>query len=158
MGVITNKGASCLPRRGKRVPLGTFGLRRHSPADLSEGNVWMQLPSIVPPPHGEAWPEAIADDAAMNWMWLEEAARFAAENETPWPVDLRLHLEGGYFEPPPFNEILGSGAAARTRQWPGAAPRPQGRVLGRHRPGRFHLLRRQKLSELAGRHRRRWTG
>jgi len=49
----------------------------------------------------------MADEAGMNWMWLEEAARFATENETPWPYDLRRHLEGGFFEPPPFNEILG---------------------------------------------------
>ncbi|MFL5284853.1 MAG: serine hydrolase domain-containing protein [Rhodopila sp.] len=71
----------------------------------------MDLPSIVPPPHGQArgqaWPEAMADVAGMNWMWLEEAARFAAENETAWPYDLRLHLESGYFEPPPDNAILG---------------------------------------------------
>jgi CubicO group peptidase (beta-lactamase class C family) len=67
----------------------------------------MQLPSIVPPPHGHAWPEAPADIAGMNWMWLEEAARFASENETPWPQDLRLHIESGYFEQAPFNEILG---------------------------------------------------
>lgn len=62
---------------------------------------------IVPPPHGQAWPEASADVAGMNWMWLEEAARFATENETPWPLDLRLHLESGYFDPAPYNEILG---------------------------------------------------
>jgi hypothetical protein len=67
----------------------------------------MELPSIVPPLHGASWPEAPADVAGMRWMWLEEAARFAAENETPWPYDLRLHLEGGYFEAPPFNELLG---------------------------------------------------
>jgi CubicO group peptidase (beta-lactamase class C family) len=67
----------------------------------------MRLPSIVPPPHGAAWPEAMADEAGMNWMWLEEAARFAAENEIAWPYDLKLHLESGYFEPPPHNEILG---------------------------------------------------
>src|SRR6202161_3588623 len=67
----------------------------------------MKLPSIVPPPHGESWPEAPADAAGMNWMWLEEAARFATENETPWPYDLKRHLEAGYFEPSPFNEILG---------------------------------------------------
>jgi CubicO group peptidase (beta-lactamase class C family) len=67
----------------------------------------MRLPTIVPPPHGQAWPEAMADAAGMNWMWLEEAARFATENETPWPYDLRLHLESGFFEPPPFNEVLG---------------------------------------------------
>jgi CubicO group peptidase (beta-lactamase class C family) len=67
----------------------------------------MDLPSIVPPPHGQAWPEALADAAGMNWMWLEEAARFASENETAWPYDLRLHLESGFFEPPPFNVLLG---------------------------------------------------
>ena len=67
----------------------------------------MELPSIVPPPHGKPWPEAPADLAGMHWMWLEEAAHFATENETQWPHDLRLHLESGYFEPPPFNEILG---------------------------------------------------
>jgi len=67
----------------------------------------MQLTARVPPPHGTPWPEAPADVAGMNWMWLEEAARFASENEVQWPLDLRLHLEGGFFEPPPFNEILG---------------------------------------------------
>jgi CubicO group peptidase (beta-lactamase class C family) len=67
----------------------------------------MELPSIVPPPHPTAWPEAPADVAGMHWMWLEEAAHFATENETPWPQDLRLHLESGFFEPPPFNTVLG---------------------------------------------------
>lgn len=67
----------------------------------------MQLSAIVPPPHGAPWPEAPADIAGMDWMWLEEAARFAAENEVPWPYDLKLHLDGGYFEPPPDNEVLG---------------------------------------------------
>ncbi|MSP00834.1 MAG: class C beta-lactamase-related serine hydrolase [Acetobacteraceae bacterium] len=67
----------------------------------------MPLDAILPPPHGAPWPEAAADVAGMNWMWLEEAARFATENETPWPRDLRLHLESGYFEQPPDNEILG---------------------------------------------------
>jgi len=67
----------------------------------------MPLTAIFPPPHGSLWPEAMADVAGMNWMWLEEAARFASENEVPWPRDLRLHLESGFFEPPPFNAILG---------------------------------------------------
>jgi CubicO group peptidase (beta-lactamase class C family) len=35
------------------------------------------------------------------------AARLAAAHETPWPRDLRAHLEAGHFEPPPGNEILG---------------------------------------------------
>jgi CubicO group peptidase (beta-lactamase class C family) len=38
---------------------------------------------------------------------LDEAVRFAAAHETPWPRDLRAHIESGYFEPPPHNEILG---------------------------------------------------
>jgi CubicO group peptidase (beta-lactamase class C family) len=67
----------------------------------------MPLPSIVPPPHGGEWPEAPADIAGMNWIWLEEAAHFATENEIAWPYDLKLHLDSGYFEPPPFNEVLG---------------------------------------------------
>ncbi len=67
----------------------------------------MQLTTRMPPAHGTPWPEASADVAGMNWMWLEEAARFASENEVQWPLDLRRHLEGGFFEPPPFNEILG---------------------------------------------------
>ncbi len=67
----------------------------------------MQAPSIVPPPHGRPWPEAMADAAGLNWMWLEEAARFASENETAWPYDLRLHLESGFFEPPPDNALIG---------------------------------------------------
>ena len=32
---------------------------------------------------------------------------FALSHETPWPRDLRAHLEAGFFEPPPDNELLG---------------------------------------------------
>ncbi len=38
---------------------------------------------------------------------LVEAVRFAEAHETPWPRDLRAHIDGGYFERPPHNEILG---------------------------------------------------
>ena len=37
----------------------------------------------------------------------DEAVRYALAHETPWPRDLRAHLEAGFFEPPPHNEILG---------------------------------------------------
>ena len=37
----------------------------------------------------------------------DEAERYAMSHETPWPRDLRAHLESGFFEPPPHNEILG---------------------------------------------------
>lgn len=38
---------------------------------------------------------------------LDEAVAYAQAHETPWPRDLRAHLEAGFFEPPPYNEILG---------------------------------------------------
>jgi CubicO group peptidase (beta-lactamase class C family) len=38
---------------------------------------------------------------------LIDAVRFAETHETPWPRDLRAHIEGGFFERPPHNEILG---------------------------------------------------
>jgi len=38
---------------------------------------------------------------------LQEAVRYALAHETPWPRDLRAHLESGFFEPPLDNAILG---------------------------------------------------
>jgi CubicO group peptidase (beta-lactamase class C family) len=38
---------------------------------------------------------------------LDDAVRHALGHETPWPRDLRAHLQAGFFEPPPHNEILG---------------------------------------------------
>jgi CubicO group peptidase (beta-lactamase class C family) len=64
-----------------------------------------------PPPARTAWeridPEAAGFDAAR----LDEAMRLAQSRETPWPRDLRRHLESGFFDTPPFNEIIGPTAA-----------------------------------------------
>ena len=38
---------------------------------------------------------------------LDAAAQFAAAHETPWPRDILAHLEGGFFEGPPDNEVIG---------------------------------------------------
>ena len=38
---------------------------------------------------------------------LAEAIAFAEANESPFPRDLRAHLESGYFEAPPDNAIIG---------------------------------------------------
>ena len=38
---------------------------------------------------------------------LQDALAFIAAHETPWPRDLKAHLEGGFFEPPPHNTLLG---------------------------------------------------
>jgi len=48
-------------------------------------------------------PEAAGFDPAC----LAAAVRFAEVNETPWRRDLRHEIESGFFEPPPYNEIIG---------------------------------------------------
>ncbi len=62
-------------------------------------------PSIPPSP--APWPRIVPEAAGFDAALLDEAVRFAAAHETPWPRDLRAHLESGFFEPPPYNEILG---------------------------------------------------
>ena len=54
-----------------------------------------------------SWPFITPAKAGFDDAMLDEAVRFAAAHETAWPRDLRAHLEAGFFEPPPFNEILG---------------------------------------------------
>src|SRR5690349_6257763 len=53
------------------------------------------------------------------------AAAYALAHETPWPRDLRAHLQAGHFEPPPHNALIGP-----------VAPRggPNGLVLRHGRP------------------------
>ena len=65
--------------------------------------------------------QALALLAMTNFA---EATAFAAAHETPWPRDVRAHLEAGHFEPPPDNAILGP-----------VAPRggPNGLILHRGR-------------------------
>lgn len=61
----------------------------------------------VPPPDGPAWiPESPAAHG-FDPGRLAEAVRFAAAHETPWPVDLRAKIEGGFFEAPPDNAVIG---------------------------------------------------
>jgi CubicO group peptidase (beta-lactamase class C family) len=38
-------------------------------------------------------------------------AAYALAHESPWPRDIRAHIESGFFEPPPNNAILGPVAA-----------------------------------------------
>ncbi|MDW8314531.1 MAG: serine hydrolase [Rhodovarius sp.] len=59
---------------------------------------------------------------------LEDALDFIARHETPWPRDLRAHLESGAFEPPPDNAILGP---IRPRGPVNAIITRNGEVLGR---------------------------
>ena len=63
--------------------------------------------AYVPPPDGGEWERADPRDAGFAADLLDEAVAFAREHETPWPLDLRAHLEAGYFDTPPHNEIIG---------------------------------------------------
>jgi CubicO group peptidase (beta-lactamase class C family) len=49
----------------------------------------------------------LAAPAGCDPGLLREAGRLALAHETPWPRDLRAHLQAGFFEPPPDNAILG---------------------------------------------------
>ena len=40
-------------------------------------------------------------------MKFADAVNFAEANETPWDRDLGKVIDAGYFEPPPWNEIIG---------------------------------------------------
>src|SRR5258706_7969852 len=61
----------------------------------------------VPPAHGGAWPGTAPAELGLDAAALAQAAAFAQAHETPWPRDLKAHIEAGYFEPPPDNAILG---------------------------------------------------
>jgi CubicO group peptidase (beta-lactamase class C family) len=61
----------------------------------------------VPPAAIAPWPRLAPEKAGFDPHTLAEAAAFAVAHETPWPHDLRSHLESGFFEPPPHNAILG---------------------------------------------------
>lgn len=41
---------------------------------------------------------------------LRDAIGFAEAHDSPFPRDIQAHLEAGYFEPPPDNEVLGNTA------------------------------------------------
>jgi CubicO group peptidase (beta-lactamase class C family) len=43
----------------------------------------------------------------MDGDALARAVAYAQAHEAPWPRDLAAHVAAGYFEPPPYNEILG---------------------------------------------------
>lgn len=71
-------------------------------------------------------PRMAPEQAGLDPARLEAAARFAAEHETPWPRDLLAHLQAGYFEPPPDNDVLGP---IRTRGGPNGLILRHGHVV-----------------------------
>jgi CubicO group peptidase (beta-lactamase class C family) len=69
-------------------------------------------------------PEALGFDAAR----LEAAVAFAREHETAWSRDLASVIAGAYFEPPPWNEIIG---LVRPRGAPNGLITRHGRLVAR---------------------------
>lgn len=69
-------------------------------------------------------PEAEGFDPAR----LEAAVAFAREHETPWSRDLAAVIAGNYFEPPPWNEIIGP---VRPRGAPNGLITRYGRLVAR---------------------------
>lgn len=65
------------------------------------------MQDFTPPVGTDPWPIAPAESLGFDREALDAAVSLAAASETPWPRDLRAHLEAGYFEPPPDNAILG---------------------------------------------------
>ena len=61
----------------------------------------------IPPADGQPWPVIAPDAAGFDPSRLAAAMAQAESFETPWPIDLRAKIEGGFFEPPPHNRIIG---------------------------------------------------
>ncbi len=55
-------------------------------------------------------------------------ATYALAHESPWPRDIRAHIESGFFEPPPHNAILGPVAS---RGGPNGLVLREGRLVAR---------------------------
>ena len=62
---------------------------------------------VFPPQDGQPWPHVPPAEAGFDPAAIAAATAFALAHETPWPRDLRAHLESGFFEAPPDNTILG---------------------------------------------------
>src|SRR5579864_5896933 len=84
----------------------------------------VQFPPTDPSPWPMAPPEAEGFDAAH----LEAAVAFAREHETLMSRDLAAVIAGNYFEPPPWNEILGP---VRPRGAPNGLITRHGRLVAR---------------------------
>lgn len=63
--------------------------------------------TVFPPPNGQPWPLLPPAQAGFSPAGIAAVTNFALAHETPWPRDLRAHLQAGYFEAPPDNTIIG---------------------------------------------------
>jgi len=81
-----------------------------------------------PPPDPSPWPMVPPESQGFDAVRLETAVAFAREHETPWSRDLASVIGNAYFEPPPWNEILGP---VRPRGAPDGLITRHGRLVAR---------------------------
>jgi CubicO group peptidase (beta-lactamase class C family) len=81
-----------------------------------------------PPPDPSPWPVVPPADAGFDAAKLETALAFACAHETPWSRDLASVMASAYFEPPPWNEILGP---VRPRGGPNGLITRHGKLVAR---------------------------
>lgn len=62
---------------------------------------------VFPPTDRASWPRLAPEEAGFDAARLKGAVRFAVAHETPWSRDLAAVIANAYFEPPPWNAILG---------------------------------------------------
>lgn len=55
----------------------------------------------------QTFPALAPADAGFDAAALADAIAFVEANDSPFPRDIRTHLDAGYFEPAPDNEVLG---------------------------------------------------
>src|SRR5262249_53511989 len=112
---ISSSSAGCiaansgLPSRASR-----FALRSSLATSVSRSQLPRPTVSALGDSHGAVCAPSAGCGIPAPERWegdrmpaLDAAVRYALAHETPWPRDLRAHLEAGFFEPPPHNEILG---------------------------------------------------
>ena len=78
--------------------------------------------------HPAPWPSAAAAELGFDARRLDDALSFAAAHETPWSRDLAEVISTSFFEPPPWNEILGP---VRPRGAPNGLVTRHGRLVAR---------------------------
>jgi CubicO group peptidase (beta-lactamase class C family) len=67
----------------------------------------MQDAHYFPLPDGAPWEAVPPEAAGFESTRLEPVIAAVSRSQPSWPTDIHAHLEAGFFEPPPFNELLG---------------------------------------------------
>jgi CubicO group peptidase (beta-lactamase class C family) len=80
------------------------------------------------PAHPAAMPAAPPESLGFDSIALADAVGYALAHPSPWPRDIRAHIEAGFFEGPPDNTILGP---VRPRGAPNGLVLRRGRVVAK---------------------------